>query len=109
MTALRIDAFDPCILLLTIFIDNDEGCGACGQRGARWETRSVFHGKSLVRRRRIVHKSPAGVGFTGFGATARSTLGTPSPRESPERRTEFSLTTRTVAGAAEPAFLQGGV
>ena len=35
--------------------------------------------------------------------------GAPSPWESVERRAGFSWRARTVAGAFEPAFLQGGV
>jgi hypothetical protein len=46
----------------------------------------------------------------GFGAAARHPLGLPrSPSPSTERRADFSLTTRTVAWAFKPAFLQGGV
>ena len=46
----------------------------------------------------------------GFGAAARNALGLlRSPSPSTERRAEFSRTTRTVAGANKPAFLQGGV
>ncbi|MGH8653168.1 MAG: endonuclease domain-containing protein, partial [Gammaproteobacteria bacterium] len=35
----------PCILIPCQLKNNLIRCGACGQRGARWETRSVFHGK----------------------------------------------------------------
>jgi len=45
----------------------------------------------------------------GFGTAARSPLGFPSPSASMERRADFSLTTRTVAWACKPAFLQGWV
>jgi hypothetical protein len=45
----------------------------------------------------------------GFGAIARFFLGPSSPSQSSERRTGFSLKTRTVAWAIEPAFLQGWV
>ena len=43
------------------------------------------------------------------GTAARLALGTPSPWESKERRAGFSLTTRTVAWANKPAFVQGWV
>ena len=45
----------------------------------------------------------------GFGATVRSPLGLASPSPSTERRADVSRTTRTVAGANKPAFLQGWV
>jgi hypothetical protein len=49
------------------------------------------------------------VNLIWFGTTVRLTLGTPSPWGSKERRAGFSLTTRTVAWANKPAFLQGWV
>ena len=33
------------VLFLYFYIKIRVVCGGCGQRGARWETRSVFHGK----------------------------------------------------------------
>lgn len=46
----------------------------------------------------------------GFGAAARNPLGLPrSPSPSTERRADVSRTTRTVAWADKPAFLQGWV
>ncbi len=35
----------PCILIPCQLKNSFIRCGGCGQRGARWETRSVFHGK----------------------------------------------------------------
>ena len=40
----------------------------------------------------------------GFGAAVRPALGFSNPSRSKERRTDFSLTTRTVAWALKPAF-----
>src|SRR3989338_3740896 len=49
------------------------------------------------------------VNFVWPGTAARLALGTSSPWESKERRAGFSLTTRTVAWANKPAFMQGWV
>ena len=76
-------------------------------KGMRGGKRTAFSTASVpVRRRRIVHKS---TDLFGFGSAARSPLGLPSPSPSKERRADFSLIARTVAGAGKPAFLQGWV
>lgn len=82
-------------------------CGACGQRGARWETQSVFHGKrpGLPKANCPQIHGPV----LGFGVAARNPFGQIfSPCESKERHADFSLTARTVAWAHKPAFCKDG-
>src|SRR3990167_8061109 len=64
----------PCMFWFSgISFNMITGCGACGQRGARWITGlSLSTASAPVRRRRIVHKSTA---FFGFGEAARNPLG----------------------------------
>jgi hypothetical protein len=57
--------------------------------------------------RRIVHKSTAPI--FGFGVAARRTPGDTKPVGEQGASRRLSLTTRTVAWANKPAFLQGWV
>lgn len=102
----RILFFDnPCMFCFSRCMKIDAGFGTCLQRGAQ---RCPRQAPRFAAGELSTNPQP-GFGFFGFGAAARPALGTPSPRESMERRAGFSLTTRTVAWANKPAFLQGWV
>src|SRR5215813_3079012 len=99
-------AYPPCMFVFGVLVTmiDSEAVELVG-KGVRGGKRLAFSTASTpVRRRRIVHKS---IASEFFGASARLSLGTPSPRESRSRCAESSLSTRTVAWALEPALTQG--
>jgi hypothetical protein len=109
--ALRRDAFAPLRLCISLYVLFSEYMKIdCGLWNLWAKGRAVGNALRFPRQasRFAVGELSTNPQTFGFDAAARCIPGLTSPYRSTERRADFSLITRTVAGACKPAFCKEG-